>query len=89
MHNYTFKKNNSLWFSFMYAIGYTVIRCIINVVVADSYTAGEVEKINIDEIINIDIGCLSVKVLRKAIPKLRIICYEGSDANSGKKKCRI
>jgi hypothetical protein len=47
----------------------------------------EDEEIDIEKCISEDSSRVSVKILRKIIPKLRIACYYSDEQVSGKRKC--
>ena len=46
------------------------------------------EEVDIERCVQDDCSRVSVKILRKVIPKLRIACYYSDEQVSGKRKCK-
>jgi len=54
----------------------------------DGPSQGDEEEIDVDKYVHMDSAHVSVKILRKVIPKLRIACYFSDEQMSGKRKCK-
>jgi len=50
-------------------------------------SADDEEEIDVDKYVNMESAQVSVKILRKLIPKLRIACYFSDEQMCGKRKC--
>jgi len=53
----------------------------------DGRSQADDDEVDIERYINVDSAHVSVKILRKVIPKLRIACYFSDEQMSGKRKC--
>jgi len=53
----------------------------------DGRSQADEEEIDVDKYVNMESAHVSVKILRKVIPKLRIACYFSDEQMSGKRKC--
>jgi len=66
-----------------------LICCDVHVLADDGRSQADEEEIDVDKYVNLDSGQVSVKILRKVIPKLRISCYFSDEQMSGKRKCEL
>jgi len=55
----------------------------------DGRSQADEEEIDVDKYVYSDSAHVSVKILRKVIPKLRISCYFSDQQMSGKRKCEL
>jgi len=62
--------------------------CAVCLLADDGRSQADEEEIDVDKHVNMDSAHVSVKILRKIIPKLRIACYFSDEQMSGKRKCK-
>jgi len=61
--------------------------CHVCALADDGPSQADEDEIDVDRYVNLDSAHVSVKILRKVIPKLRIACYFSDEQMSGKRKC--
>jgi len=56
-------------------------------VTEDGRSQADEDEVDVEKYVNVESAHVSVKILRKIIPKLRIACYFSDEQMSGKRKC--
>jgi len=54
----------------------------------DGRSQADEDEIDVEKYVGMESAHVSVKILRKVIPKLRIACYFSDEQMSGKRKCK-